>query len=124
MINITQVIEAAIHQAIEQAVQKAVSESINLINTTDMVTIRDIIDVVKSASDEDRQALREALDVRVDLDDVRDCVDAVIETSLKNQIQPLINDALENISAEDIDDLDRVVTRIVTEDIEFSVSAN
>lgn len=124
MINITQVIEAAIHQAIEQAVQKAVSESINLINTTDMVTIRDIIDVVKSASDEDRQALREALDVRVDLDDVRDCVDAVIETSLKNQIQPIINDALENISAEDIDDLDRVVTRIVTEDIEFSVSAN
>lgn len=124
MINITQVIEAAIHQAIEQAVQKAVSESINLINTTDMVTIRDIIDVVKSASDEDRQALREALDVRVDLDDVRDCVDAVIETSLKNQIQPLINDALENISAEDIDDLERVVTRIVTEDIEFSVSAN
>jgi hypothetical protein len=122
--NITQVIEAAIQQAIEQAVQKAVSESINLINTTDMVTIRDIIDVVKSASDEDRQALREALDVRVDLDDVRDCVDAVIETSLKNQIQPLINDALENISAEDIDDLDRVVTRIVTEDIEFSVSAN
>lgn len=122
--NITQVIEAAIQQAIEQAVQKAVSESINLINTTDMVTIRDIIDVVKSASDEDRQALREALDVRVDLDDVRDCVDAVIETSLKNQIQPIINDALENISAEDIDDLDRVVTRIVTEDIEFSVSAN
>lgn len=124
MINITQVIEAAIHQAIEQAVQKAVSESINLINTTDMVTIRDIIDVVKSASDEDRQALREALDVRVDLDDVRDCVDAVIETSLKNQIQPIVNDALENISAEDIDDLERVVTRIVTEDIEFSVSAN
>jgi hypothetical protein len=122
--NITQVIEAAIQQAIEQAVQKAVSESINLINTTDMVTIRDIIDVVKSASDEDRQALREALDVRVDLDDVRDCVDAVIETSLKNQIQPIVNDALENISAEDIDDLERVVTRIVTEDIEFSVSAN
>jgi hypothetical protein len=89
-----------------------------------MVTIRDIIDVVKSASDEDRQALREALDVRVDLDDVRDCVDAVIETSLKNQIQPIVNDALENISAEDIDDLERVVTRIVTEDIEFSVSAN
>lgn len=124
MINITQVIEAAIQQAIEQSVQKAVSESINLINTTDMVTIRDIIDVVKSASDEDRQALREALDVRVDLDDVRDCVDAVIETSLKNQIQPIVNDALENISAEDIDDLERVVTRIVTEDIEFSVSAN
>lgn len=117
--NLTQAIEAAITQAIQQSVEKAVGDMVAI---RTIRTIRDITDVIINSEEQDKQRLRDALGLRVEFVDVRDCVDTILESRLKEAVQPIINDALENIEADDITGLDRAVKDIITGDLTFSIS--